>query len=107
MVPQVPGPMPQAKRLANQDPLTPPAAQNDRNRKILLVMNIKEFYREAKNSCAAGIISAIQPDDSAPVPMPPPTQWQSNGGPGVSSVQSQAEGTWPQKLATLENKNHL
>jgi hypothetical protein len=43
MVPQVPGPLPQAKRLANQDTLIPPAAQNDRNRKILWIMNIYEY----------------------------------------------------------------
>jgi hypothetical protein len=43
MVPQVPGPMPQAKSLENLHLLTPSAAQIDRNGKILLLMNIKEF----------------------------------------------------------------
>jgi hypothetical protein len=50
-------------------------------------MNIKEFYGEAKNSCAAGIISAIRPDELAPVRMPPDTQSPSNGGISVSSVE--------------------
>jgi hypothetical protein len=43
MVPQVPGPMPQAKKLANQETLMPSAAQNGRNRTILWIMNIYEY----------------------------------------------------------------